>query len=124
MTKKHNNKKTDSATVFECRAADAKSVFLAGSFNDWNPQSTPMEQTAAGRWETALELTPGRYEYKFIVDGNWCCEPGREDGAGCPNCVRGDQGLHCETCVPNAFGTMNRVLDMSAGHALSTGHTA
>ncbi len=77
----------------------AKEVFLAGSFNDWNPKALPMRRRTKGEWRATLRLEPGRYEYKFVVDGEWRCAPDCDRPyGGCPNCVQ------------NKFGTMNRVL--------------
>ena len=90
------------ATGFACLAPDNYEVFLAGSFNDWNPKATPMIKDAYGKFNADVPLLPGRYEFKFVVDGKWCCEPGC-DG---PH-------LGCHKCVPNEFGTMNRVLEVS-----------
>lgn len=101
-------------TVFTCQSEDASSVYLAGTFNDWNPEATPMTRAEGGTWQITLALPPGHYEYKFVVDGGWCCEPGRDDCAGCSNCVRNDSGVQCATCVANSFGTMNRVLEVGA----------
>ena len=53
----------------------AKQVFLCGEFNGWASDATPMKRDDAGHWETTLALAPGRYEYKFIVDGNWKHDP-------------------------------------------------
>lgn len=53
----------------------ASRVFLAGSFNDWRPTATPMVLIADGRWIKQLRLPPGRYEYRFIVDGEWITDP-------------------------------------------------
>ena len=86
-------------TVFICPSTAAQGVFLAGSFNDWDSTRTPMERQGDGSWKAELELAPGQYEYKFILDGAWCCEPGRADS-------------ECADCVPNAFGTMNRVIEI------------
>ena len=98
-----NGKKLDpkasDKTVFVCHGEGAQSVFLAGSFNDWDPTRMPMERLGDGSWEAELDLAPGRYEYKFIVDGAWCCEPGRADA-------------ECADCVPNPFGTLNRVIEV------------
>jgi len=47
-------------------------VALAGEFNSWTAQKA--EKTAAG-WEVVLNLKPGRYEYKWVVDGNWVTDP-------------------------------------------------
>ncbi len=89
------------ATVFQCRAPNAQAVFLAGTFNGWNPNATPMVKDAKGNWSAALNLPVGRYEFKFVVDGAWCCDPGSdtpEQGGG--------------KCIANPFGSMNRVIEV------------
>jgi hypothetical protein len=53
---------------------NAKEVILAGSFNNWNEQEIHMNKVVDG-WELHAELPPGRYEYKFIVEGNWMHDP-------------------------------------------------
>jgi RNA polymerase-binding transcription factor DksA len=50
---------------------DAQEVFVAGSFNDWNPTTTPLLNIGHGRWVRELSLPVGRYEYQFVVDGRW-----------------------------------------------------
>ena len=85
-----------------CHAPEAKAVFVAGTFNDWKPDTAPLHRHSDGKWDLQLPLAPGRYEYKFVVDGQWCCDPGCEgkyDG--------------CLGCCANDFGTMNRVLEVS-----------
>lgn len=58
-------------TVFYLRQnQNAHSVFLSGNFNDWSTGSTPMQKTDSG-WIALVKLRPGKYFYKFIVDGNW-----------------------------------------------------
>ncbi len=48
------------------------SVFVAGSFNDWNATATPLsDPDGDGTWTTELLLGPGEYAHKFIVDGEW-----------------------------------------------------
>ncbi len=86
--------------TLSCRAPSAQAVFVAGTFNDWHPEATPMIRGDEGEWSVALNLPPGRHELKFLVDGEWCCEPGRDDA-----------DLSC-ACVSNPFGTMNRVLEV------------
>lgn len=102
MSRTKESTPRNSKTVFECHASNAVAVALAGTFNDWNPESHPMQRINEESWRTELALTPGRYEYKFVVDGQWCCDPGVEDGLACPH------------CVPNALGTMNRVIEVAA----------
>jgi len=77
---------------------------LHGSaFNDWKPDAIPLHvHLPSGEWTGFLSLPQGRPEYKFVVDGRWCCE------AGCEHEYRG-----CPKCVPNECGTMNRVLEVS-----------
>jgi hypothetical protein len=55
-----------------------------------------------GQWAKELALTPGRYEYRFVVDGEWVDDPAATE------------------LIPNTFGTANAVLvvaDVNAGGA-------
>lgn len=97
----HNKTASPPRTRFTCTAPAAKAVFVAGTFNDWNPTATPLKRGPKGVWSADIELAPGRYEFKFLVDGVWCCEP---------SCDEPHDG--CAKCVPNAFGTMNRVIEV------------
>jgi 1,4-alpha-glucan branching enzyme len=54
---------------FFCDAPRAKSVFLTGDFNEWEPRATPMQRMPDGRWMVSLELHHGHHEYLFLVDG-------------------------------------------------------
>lgn len=54
---------------------DAREVFVAGSFNSWNPRATPMSKDALGDWSVELRLPPGEYRYRFLVDGDWHDDP-------------------------------------------------
>ncbi len=61
--------------VFELEGyADAKSVIVTGNFNRWNRDGYRMSRQN-GKWVLPLNLTPGKYTYKFIVDGNWILDP-------------------------------------------------
>lgn len=92
-------KKNRVTTRITCSAPDAQGVDLAGSFNNWDPAALAMKRNADGQWSAELELLPGHYEYKFVVDGIWCCDP----------CSQSDFRDR-EECVLNEFGTLNRVL--------------
>lgn len=48
----------------------ANRVFLAGSFNNWKPNVLPMLKQDSG-WIVQVKLTPGKYWYKFVIDGEW-----------------------------------------------------
>jgi len=52
-------------------APQAREVFVAGTFNDWNTRTHPMRRGEDGVWETFVELDSGHHEYKFVVDGQW-----------------------------------------------------
>jgi hypothetical protein len=80
------------AVKFELYERNARAVFVAGTFNAWNPTATPLKNNGAGKWETALRLSPGKYQYRFVVDGKWIADP-----------------LAKET-VPNPFEGVNSVL--------------
>jgi len=63
----------------ELTRPQAREVFIAGSFNDWQPTATPLKPAGDGRWFVALSLSPGRYEYRFIADGEWLDDPSAKD---------------------------------------------
>jgi len=54
--------------------ADARVVALAGTFNNWN-QSQLLFAREGDEWVCRIDLAPGKYTYKFIVDGNWILDP-------------------------------------------------
>lgn len=90
-TTQHPN---DSNARFVLFAPDAKAVFVAGSFNKWNPGCTPLINIGHGRWVKYLPLPPRRYEYQFVVDGRWMHD-------------RAAQEL-----VDNPFGGLNSVIEI------------
>lgn len=68
-------RKTIQSTEFSLYAPEASRVFLAGEFNDWDPTSHPMRKFKKGVHTKKVKLEPGRYEYKFVVDGQWQADP-------------------------------------------------
>jgi hypothetical protein len=77
---------------FTCTAAKARSVFLAADFNQWNTTITPLQKDSSGVWTTTARLKPGRYQYKFVVDGVWTRDAANPEtggfGPGGPNSVK------------------------------------
>jgi hypothetical protein len=70
---------------------DVDRVTIAGSFNNWDPDTTPLVRQN-GAWSTILVLPPGSYEYMFVEDGErWITDPlaaqTRDDGFGGANAV-------------------------------------
>ncbi|MDD2635631.1 MAG: alpha-amylase family glycosyl hydrolase [Bacteroidales bacterium] len=45
-------------------------VKIAGDFNDWDPDKTPMEFND-DCWKANLRLDKGTYQYQLVVDGVW-----------------------------------------------------
>lgn len=64
---------------FAVYAPFAKTVQIAGDFNDWNPSEIHLERDAQGLWATTIALPPGRHNYKFVIDGNWLTDPSNPD---------------------------------------------
>jgi len=80
---------------FTLEATAAGSVKLAGDFTDWEKGPVEMMHSPDGVWFTIVQLAPGSYSYRFIVDAQW-----RDD----PRCTR---------CVPNPFGSHNAMIEVT-----------
>lgn len=81
--------------IFSVRFADAKRVLIAGDFNNWTPEVTPMTRLqTSGGWTMSLPLRPGRYRYRFIVDGKWVTDP------------------HNKYVETNQFGELNNIVEV------------
>jgi len=73
---------------------EAQNVFLVYDFNGWDVNSHPFKKDSKGIWKASTTLIPGRYEYRFLVDGAW-----QNDST-------------CTTYVPNPYGSENCVLTL------------
>jgi hypothetical protein len=62
------------ATFFLRNHGNAEEVYLSGSFNDWSTGEVPMKKETEG-WRVQIRLVPGKYTYKYIVDGKWLSDP-------------------------------------------------
>jgi 1,4-alpha-glucan branching enzyme len=78
----------------KCDAPGAEKVYVAGDFNNWRAGDLRLRRDSTGPWQIALSLAPGRYEYRFIVDGEWQDDP------------------DAMARVPNEFGSNNSVLEV------------
>jgi len=87
--------KPASRISLELVKSEAKEVYVAGSFNGWVPQKSPLAHAGNGRWVGDLAVGPGRYEYLFVVDGQWLPDPNARE------------------TVDNPFGGKNSVLLVS-----------
>jgi chromosome partitioning protein len=70
---------TEREIVIQFRDRDASDVRLAGDFNGWVPDKDvrSLVQTEGPQriWTKILNLPPGTYEYRYVVDGEWCEDP-------------------------------------------------
>ena len=76
-------------------APDAKEVAVAGSFSGWS-EVRCLKKGKGGMWQTWMNLGPGSYEYRFLVDGRWTNDPA------------------CRERIANPFGSENDVLHVQA----------
>ena len=80
----------------EFEDAVAESVAIAGTFNDWRPELTPMLPAGEGRWVRNLWLPVGTYEYCLVLDGKkWVPNP------------------HAGKAIPNHFGGFSSILKVA-----------
>ena len=87
-------KQLGNEVIFSAHFDDASQVLIAGDFNGWNPVS-PLQMThKPGDWRVKLPLAPGRYRYRFIVDGKWVTDP------------------HNTYVEANQFGELNNVVEV------------
>ncbi len=81
--------------AFILSSREAEEVYLCGDFNQWVSGSLAMIRHGEDhQWEKRLALTPGRYEYKFIVNGVWIHNPDAPEN------------------VPNIHGSLNSVVEV------------
>lgn len=77
--------------VFSIDAPGALRVQLAGNFTRWEMYAISMSRGQDGIWRCKVDLAPGTYHYRFIVDGEWRDDP------------------ECTVRIPNQFGTANMI---------------
>lgn len=57
---------------------DARDVYLSGNFCNWSTLKYPMKKVDNG-WMVEVNLAPGVWGYKFVVDGAWVLDPQNKD---------------------------------------------
>jgi len=80
--------------TFKISAPNAKDVRLAGDFNSWDSSNATLTKSKDGIWKRDLTLKSGRYEYKYLVDGQWQRDPLNK------------------LFVTNTFGSENSVIEL------------
>src|SRR5947207_10613236 len=74
------------------RAEGAKEVVITGDFTQWSKDKIRLTPASGGEWTALLELAPGEYQYRLLVDGEWRDHP------------------EAARRVSNPFGTQNCIL--------------
>jgi 1,4-alpha-glucan branching enzyme len=80
---------------FRAYCPTAGTVQIAGDFNNWQPQQTPMRRLRDGVWKVKLLLSAGSYRYRLVVDGKWQHDP------------------YNKATEPNPYGELNSVVRVS-----------
>ena len=62
-------------------AAEAKSINLAGSFNDWSMNSAPFKKLKNGTFKLVMELPKdAEYQFRYVVNGKDWINDDQADG--------------------------------------------
>ncbi len=76
--------KVPEGVLFVLDAPQASFVTVTGDFTDWSQDGIPLKRNAEnGLWKAVVDIEPGRYEYRFIIDGVW--EPDPANALTAPN---------------------------------------
>ena|SRR5580765_2259975 len=89
--KPKQEKAREKTVEFRLSMPQARTVCVVGTFNNWDTNRTPMQKDGSG-WKANIPLAPGRYEYRFVADGQWLSDPNAKESVG------------------NDFGSTNSVL--------------
>jgi chromosome partitioning protein len=65
-----------SEIVLTVSAPEAKEVYVAGDFNNWQLDDNARMKQDNGNWRKSLNLTNGKYRYRFVIDGVWTEDTG------------------------------------------------
>ena len=91
-------RQTSKGLLFVQPGEGKQNLAIAGDFNNWNPDQTPMKRDDnLGVWQTCIQAPPGRYRYRLVVDGEWVADP------------------YNEVTESNPFGEINNVVEMRGG---------
>jgi 1,4-alpha-glucan branching enzyme len=77
--------------TFRFSDPSATSVMLVGDFTHWQDKGIQMHKGKDGIWTASVQLGPGQYNYRFLVDGQWRDDP------------------ECKLRVSNPYGSQNMI---------------
>ena len=71
--------------LFVYPAEPGATVAIAGDFNNWSAEASPMRfNSRVGVHEAVIELKPGQHRYRLIIDGKWITDPYNPESAPNP----------------------------------------
>ena len=80
MVRLHGPHIIEKGVLFFLDAPTAHTVYITGEFTNWSREGIPLEKDDDdGLWKVTLQLEPGEYEYRYIVDGVWIKDPVNAD---------------------------------------------
>jgi len=50
-------------------AESAQKIYLAAEFNNWEYEATQLKKQKNGEYATTIDLAPGEYAYRYVLDG-------------------------------------------------------
>jgi len=72
-------RQAEDAVMFTTLYPRASTVQIAGDFNNWQPENTPLQKVGEnGVWQIKLPMNKGKYRYRLVVDGQWQQDPYNE----------------------------------------------
>jgi 1,4-alpha-glucan branching enzyme len=77
--------------TFNVKGEPGSKIYVAGSFNDWDPSKNKLVEKK-GNFSVSMLVPTGRHEYKFVVNDVWTVDP------------------NCADWVPNGCGSLNSVV--------------
>lgn len=80
--------------TFEVHAEPGSKIYVAGTFNAWNPKKKRLSEVSPGVYTGTALIPKGTHEYKYVIDGVWCVDPA------------------CSDWAPNEFGSLNSVISI------------
>ena len=80
--------------TFSFMAPGAGDVLLAADFTRWLTKPIRLHMDPDGVWRVTVSLSPGTWQYRYFVDGEWRDDP------------------ECKVRVRNPFGTVNDVIQI------------
>ncbi|NIM19163.1 MAG: AAA family ATPase [Candidatus Latescibacteria bacterium] len=76
MERIHGPRKVPEGVLFTLEAPNATFVTVTGDFTNWSWEGIPLVRDPKdGIWKAVIDIEPGRYEYRFIIDGRWSRDP-------------------------------------------------